>query len=92
MGFFSDHRTHYTIGYLYGATLAVLSDEKAAKKIVALDIWAWNREWKQNLEGENPNDPMSSHQVEEAVAWGKGARKSRGINPPYPVPPYYHQP
>lgn len=88
MGFFTDWRSHYTVGYLYGMTLSVLSDEKAAQKIVKLDIWGWDREWEQNLKGVNPNDPMSAHQIEEASAWGKGARKARGINPTQPNPPY----
>lgn len=88
MGFFNSWKSHYFAGWLYGHTLAVFSDEKAAKKIVALDIWGWNREWEQNLAGQNPNDPMSDHQIEEAKAWGKGARKARGVNPPLPTPPY----
>lgn len=88
MGFFSDWRSHYVAGYLYGVTLCVFSDEKASQKIVELDIWAWNREWEQNLEGENPNDPMSPHQIQEAKSWGQGARSARRVNPLLPTPPF----
>ena len=68
-------------------TLCVLSDVDALDEIVALDRWAYEREWKQNQEGENPNDPMSDKQIKEAKAWGRGARKARGVNPPF-YPPY----
>ena len=88
MGFFTDWRSHYAVGFTYGLTLRLLSKTVAEQKIVELDIWGWEREWEQNLKGENPNDPMSSHQIEEAAAWGKGARAARGLNPPLPVPPY----
>jgi len=88
MGFFTDWRSHYAVGYAYGMTLSILSDVGAAAKIVALDLWAYEREWQQNLEGENPNDPMSDKQIQEAKAWGLGARKARGVNPPQPSPPY----
>ena len=82
MGFFTDWRSHYTVGYLYGITLCVLSDEKASQKIVALDLWGWEREVEQH-------DPdLTPHQIEEAAAWGLGARKARGVNPPQPSPPY----
>lgn len=89
MGFFNDWRSHYAAGYLYGLTLRAYWPSVAIHKIRELDKWAWEREWKQNLAGQNPNDPMSPHQVEEAKAWGKGARKACRLNPPYPVPPYY---
>jgi len=88
VGFFTDFRSHYTAGYLYGLTLHLDWDGVASKKIQALDVWAWNREWEQNLKGQNPNDPMSDHQVKEARSWGEGARKARGINPAFPSPPY----
>jgi len=88
----TDEALDYAAGFAYGLGLRFLSASKATAKIVALDVWAWDREMAQNLEGENPNFPMSDKQVAEAKAWGAGARKARGLNPPYPVPPYYQQP
>jgi len=82
MGFFNDWRSHYTVGYAYGLTLRFLSDAKAIQKIVELDIWGWNREVAQH------DSDLSLHQIEEAAAWGKGARSARDLYPPYPVPPY----
>jgi hypothetical protein len=87
-GFFKSWKSHYTAGFLYGVTLRALPKSVAEQEIVELDRWAWAREWKQNQAGQDPNDPMSDRQIKEAVAWGLGARKARGVNPPLPVPPY----
>lgn len=82
MGFFKDWRSHFTVGYAYGLTLKLVSKEKAIAKIIELDVWGWNREVAQH-------DPdLTPHQIEEAMAWGAGARAARGVNPPFPVPPY----
>jgi hypothetical protein len=82
MGFFKDWRSHYVVGFAYGLTLRVLPKVKAEQKIVELDIWSFNREVRQH-------DPdLTPHQIQEAQAWGKGARAARGLNPPLPVPPY----
>ena len=82
MGFFNDWRSHYAVGFAYGLTLRLLSDERAERKIVELDILGWQREVAQH-------DPdLSPHQIEEAAAWGKGARAARNLNLPLPVPPY----
>jgi len=73
---------HRLAGFGYGLTLRVLPKAKAEQKIVKLDIWGWNREVAQH-------DPeLNPHQIGEARAWGEGARLARGLNPPYPVPPY----
>ena len=90
MGFFKDWRSHYVVGYAYGLTLKTLklSNDKIEKRIQDLDAWGYKREWEQNLNANNPNDVMSEHQMQEAKAWGKGARKSSGLNPPLPTPPY----
>jgi len=88
MSFFNDWRAHYVVGYTIGLALHFVPVAKAKQKIVELDLWGWNRELEQNLKGKNPNDPMSDHQIEEAKAWGKGARDATGLNPPYPSPPY----
>lgn len=82
MGFFTDWRSHYAVGYAYGLTLRVLSKASAEQKIVELDIWGWIREVAQH------DSDLTLHQIEEAKAWGAGARKARGVNPPLPVPPY----
>lgn len=79
---------HRAYGYVLGLGMRLLSSHHAARRIRQLDLWAWDREWKQNQAGENPNDPMSPHQVAEAKAWGEGARLARRVNPPFPVPPY----
>lgn len=80
--FFKSWKSHWTVGYLYGLTLCVLPRKKAEKRIVKLDIWGWEREVKQH-------DPdLSPHQIQEAKAWGQGARKARRVNPPLPSPPY----
>jgi len=84
----TDERLHWLAGYARGLTLLFVSSSRAKAAIQSLDLWAWEREWEQNLAGENPNDPMSARQVAEARAWGLGARASRGVNPPFPVPPY----
>jgi len=82
MGFFNDWRSHYTVGFAYGVALRFLPDSKAEQKIVELDRWGWAREVAQH-------DPdLTQHQIEEAAAWGKGARAARRLNPPKPVPPY----
>ena len=86
-----DERLHYLAGWIKGFFWRFKSEAKTLEKIRELDIWAWEREWEQNLAGQNPNDPMSDHQVSEAKAWGKGARDATGLNPPYPVPPYYSE-
>lgn len=90
MGFFTDWRSHYVAGYAYGLVLKTLSlsDGALGKRILDLDLRGWEREWKQNLKSKNPNTVMSEHQVQEARAWGQGARKSTGLNPPFPSPPY----
>jgi len=79
---------HRFAGFLFGLTLRLRSEAKATELILDLDRWAYEREWIQNWEGENPNDPMSEHQIAEAKAWGLGARAARGIDPPFPSPPY----
>ena len=83
---------HRLVGIAYGLGLRFRSKQRATAAILALDLWAYNREWEQNLLGENPNDPMSPHQLAEARAWGEGARAARGLNPPFPVPPYPSEP
>jgi hypothetical protein len=88
MGFFNSWKSHYTVGYAYGLTLRTLSKSNIEKKILDLDLWGWDREWKQNLKSNSPHDVMSEHKMQEARAWGQGARKSSGLNPPFPVPPY----
>lgn len=85
----TDERLHYLAGFIKGTFWRFLSKAKTLEKIRELDIWAWNREWAQNLKGDTVNDIMSDHQVSEARAWGRGARDAAGLNPPYPVPPYY---
>lgn len=88
MGFFKDWRSHYTAGFLYGLGLRLVREADAEQDILNLDLWGYAREWDQNLRGENPNDSLSSHQLQEAAAWGAGARKGRGIDLSYPSPPY----
>ena len=84
----TDERLHWLVGFLRGLVWRLLSDESATRKIRELDVWAWNREWAQNLISDSPNERMSKHQLGEARAWGRGARFSRGLNPPFPSPPY----
>lgn len=90
MSYFNSWKIHFHAGYLYGLTLHFDWDSVAIHKIRELDKWAWQREWEQNLKGKNPNNPMSEHQIKEASAWGAGARKARGLNPPYPKE-YYNE-
>ena len=82
MSFFNDWRSHYTAGFLYGVSLRIVSRSAAEQKIIELDLWAWNREVEQH-------DPeLTPHQIEEAMAWGRGARRGLGLSLPFPVPPY----
>lgn len=85
MSFFKSWRSHYTAGYLLG--LIMPRDQRAAH-IADLDRWAWQREWRQNLKANHPNETLSAHQLKEAAAWGAGARQSTGVDTPYPSPPY----
>ena len=54
---------------------------KAARiaRIREIDQDAFDREWRQNLAGENPNPTLSRKQLDEAIAWGNGARTCLGI-------------
>jgi len=71
--------------YLAGAALGILwrfaprrwREDRAER----LDAWAWEREERQNLAGQNPNHPMSAHQQAEARAWGAGFRETAGLPP-----------
>jgi hypothetical protein len=86
MGFFNSWKSHYFTGYVYGLLLRFEGDENTRESILALDQWAYEREWAQNQAGQNPNDPMSPHQMEEAAAWGAGARAATKITDlPYPA-------
>jgi len=89
MGYFNSWRIHYHVGFIYGLFSRGQSDEQKRIDIQSLDIWGYDREWEQNLKGQNPNDPMSDHQIQEAAAWGAGARRAAGVEDlPYPQPPY----
>ena len=89
MSFFTDHRSHYVVGFLYGLTLRSRSEVDRRTAIFQLDMWAWGREWAQNLKSNHPNEQLSEHQQREGRAWGLGARKACGITDlPFPSPPY----
>ncbi len=88
MGFFKSWRSHYFAGWLYGVTMARESVAERKVAIWNLDLWAYNREWQQNLKANHPNAKLSEHQTREAMAWGAGARAAAGVFPPYPSPPY----
>lgn len=70
---------HYAAGFALGLIFRFTPKHVRERRALALDDWGWNREWQQNLAGENPNDPMSERQVAEAMAWGDGFRKAAGI-------------
>ena len=88
MSFFTDWRSHYTVGYVIGLSLFTLGSAERSKVIDRLDRWAWAREWKQNRASNTPNPVMSKKQQKEAAAWGAGARAATGSDDPYPSPPY----
>lgn len=84
MAYFKSWRFHRDLGWLLGLGLRLSPRHVAEKRIVALDLWAYNREWAQNMANKSPKKELSAHQREEAEAWGQGARKSSGLNPPLP--------
>jgi len=77
-----DERLHWLGGFSYGLLLRFAPKKDRLQDLQDLDYWAWEREVKQH----DPN--LNAHQVREAMAWGKGARKALRIYPPYPDPPY----
>ena len=77
-------KLHFVAGFGIGLTLRFLPRAAAERKINELDIFGWNRELRQHP----GDDVLTPHQIAEARAWGEGARRSRGLNPPFPSPPY----
>lgn len=69
-------RSHYAAGYGLGLLWRFAPRSRSEAQAMKLDQWAWKREERQNLAGENPNHPMSVHQQQEARAWGEGFRKA----------------
>jgi hypothetical protein len=89
VSFFTDWRSHYTAGLLYGLRLRVIADPwERRSRLRSFDLWAFDREWRQNLAGKHPNAELSAKQLREATAWGAGARRAAGFDEPYPSPPY----
>ena len=75
--------------FIGGALLALPSRftctlEEQREVIREIDMFGIEREWKQNLKGTTPNEFLSDHQLDEAEAWGKGARKVLGFDPRLP--------
>lgn len=84
-----DEFLHAAGGAVKALPFAGLSKDLRRARLFQIDVAGWEREWKQNLAGENPNDPMSPHQIAEAKAWGVGARRVLRLEgQPYPSPPY----
>ena len=79
-----DNLLHWLGGFAKAAPYRLLSNEMKVARVLVIDQWAFDREWEQNLGGQNPNDPMSNHQIEEAKAWGKGARCALGVDVDFP--------
>ena len=88
VSWFSDYRSHYFVGQVYGIWLRGKSDVEKREAIRGLDNWAHMREWKQNLAGKHPDPSLSAKQLREACSWGAGARAAARIAEPYPSPPY----
>jgi len=88
VSWFTSYRSHYFVGFLRGLTLRGRQDIDARAEIVKLDLWAFDREWRQNLAGKHPDPQLSARQLREAAAWGAGARYAVDLNVPYPTPPY----
>ena len=86
VSWFTDYRSHYFVGQLYGMTLLTRTLASATRAILDLDRWAHARERKQSHQ--EPASPLSPHKLREAMAWGAGARASAGIEVAYPSPPY----
>ena len=80
-----DETLHYLGGFTKAAWRRCFTSKFSTTIIYEIDVWAFNREWAQNLAGQHPNDPMSQHQIDEAGAWGAGARQALGIDPPRPA-------
>ena len=83
-----DEQLHYWGGFFLALPYRFLGQDFRDLRVYDIDIWAFNREWRQNLKGKNPNYPMSNAQLNEAKAWGKGARAALRVGTPYPSPPY----
>lgn len=83
MGFFNSWKSHYLVGWMYGASVRALPKGWIERKIVDLDRWAWARE-----EAQAGQPILSPHKIREAGAWGAGMRKATASNPDYPKPPY----
>jgi hypothetical protein len=73
--------SHYAAGYALGLVWRFAPTFWRVAQADRLDRWGYDREWKQNLAGQNPNDPMSTHQLAEAFAWGNGFRRASGLPP-----------
>jgi len=83
-----DQQLHFLGGFAKASWRRCFTAKFSTTIIHEIDVWAFDREWAQNLKGKNPNYPMSAHQLAEARAWGKGARFALGLDEPYPSPPY----
>jgi hypothetical protein len=83
----ADSLLHSLGGFAMALPWSFLPKSYRLDRLRDIDLYAYNREWQQNLAGENPNDPMSPHQIAEAKAWGVGARRAlRLVGTPYPAP------
>jgi len=81
----TDERLHYIGGYLKALPWRfVRGVPRQIDRIREIDQWAFDREWQQNLAGEDVNETLSEHQLREAMAWGHGARAALCVFPYWP--------
>lgn len=80
----NDERLHWLGGFIKMLPYLGVGRFQKFAVIADLDRWAFNREWEQNLAGQNPNPLLSDKQLREAKAWGKGGRWALRCWPAYP--------
>lgn len=78
-----DQRLHYWGGYWMALPWWFRFMAERLKRLEQIDLYGWAREVAQH-------DPqLTPHQIEEAKAWGLGARKALRLPAvPFPSPPY----
>lgn len=77
-----DELLHYLGGYAMALPWRLCRRAARVARVDEIDRYGWAREVEQH------DEVLTPHQVEEARAWGRGARAALGVDPPWPVPPY----